>query len=159
MGKMFNRKLSKRTKIFRTKLTGDLADCFSNFYAPYLSKHRTNRKNAAGKCLPSLFVNKHRLIKFPRFRRLGRAWSHAARFQTGNELRGSLLTRRLRTSQHDKIKMAEAKVKNLLRMYRVKDKFDAVILAVHACLTEKGFCCVGSGEVWYFCALAVVQFH
>ena len=42
--------------------------------------------------------------------------------------------------------MAEANVRKLLRLYKLRDKYDAVILAVHACFTEKGFSCVGSGE-------------
>ena len=43
-------------------------------------------------------------------------------------------------------KMAEVKLKNLLRLYKLRDKFDAVILALHACLVERGFRCINSGE-------------
>lgn len=43
-------------------------------------------------------------------------------------------------------KMAEVKLNNLLRLYRLRSKFDAVILAVHACLAERGFRCINSGE-------------
>ena len=43
-------------------------------------------------------------------------------------------------------KMAEVKVQNLLRLYKLRDKFDAVILAVHACLVEREFRCINSGE-------------
>ena len=46
----------------------------------------------------------------------------------------------------DRCKMAEAKVKNLLRLSRPRNKFDAVILAVHSCLAERGFRCINSGE-------------
>lgn len=47
--------------------------------------------------------------------------------------------------------MAEVKLKNLLRLYKPRSKFDAVILAVHACLVERGFRCINSGEeVKYF---------
>lgn len=47
--------------------------------------------------------------------------------------------------------MAELKVRNLLRLYKLRDKFDVVILAVHACLIERGFRCINSGEeVRYF---------
>lgn len=42
--------------------------------------------------------------------------------------------------------MAEVKLKNLLRLYKLRDKFDAVILALHACLVERGFRCINSGE-------------
>ena len=42
--------------------------------------------------------------------------------------------------------MAEVKLKNLLRLSRPRNKFDAVILAVHSCLAEKGFRCINSGE-------------
>ncbi|KAJ7321804.1 Proteasome inhibitor PI31 subunit [Desmophyllum pertusum] len=42
--------------------------------------------------------------------------------------------------------MAEVKLKNLLRLYKLRSKFDAVILAVHACLVERGFRCINSGE-------------
>ncbi|CAH3158291.1 unnamed protein product [Pocillopora meandrina] len=42
--------------------------------------------------------------------------------------------------------MAEVKVQNLLRLYKLRDKFDAVILAVHACLVEREFRCINSGE-------------
>ena len=42
--------------------------------------------------------------------------------------------------------MAEVKLNNLLRLYRLRSKFDAVILAVHACLVERGFRCINSGE-------------
>ena len=50
-------------------------------------------------------------------------------------------------------KMAEVKVNNLLRLYRLRSKFDAVILAVHACLVERGFRCINSGEeVRLFCS-------
>lgn len=42
--------------------------------------------------------------------------------------------------------MAEVKLKNLLRLYKPRSKFDAVILAVHACLVERGFRCINSGE-------------
>lgn len=43
-------------------------------------------------------------------------------------------------------KMAEVKLKRLLRLYKLRNKFDAVILAVHACLVEGGFRCINSGE-------------
>lgn len=42
--------------------------------------------------------------------------------------------------------MAEVKLKNLLRLYKLRNKFDAVILAVHSCLVERGFRCINSGE-------------
>lgn len=42
--------------------------------------------------------------------------------------------------------MAEVKLKNLLRLCKLRDKFDAVILALHACLVERGFRCINSGE-------------
>ena len=42
--------------------------------------------------------------------------------------------------------MAEVKLKNLLRLYKLRNKFDAVVLAVHACLVERGFRCINSGE-------------
>ncbi|XP_029206287.2 proteasome inhibitor PI31 subunit-like [Acropora millepora] len=42
--------------------------------------------------------------------------------------------------------MAEVKLKNLLRLSRPRNKFDAVILAVHSCLAERGFRCINSGE-------------
>jgi hypothetical protein len=52
-----------------------------------------------------------------------------------------------RGRQHNKeFKMAEGKVRNLLRLSTLRDKYDAVILAIHACLVEKGFRCIGSGE-------------
>lgn len=43
-------------------------------------------------------------------------------------------------------KMAEVKVRNLLRLSRLRDKYDAVILATHACLVERGYRCIGCGE-------------
>ncbi|KAK3736799.1 hypothetical protein QZH41_011742 [Actinostola sp. cb2023] len=42
--------------------------------------------------------------------------------------------------------MAEGKVKNLLRLSTLRDKYDALTLLIHACLVEKGFRCVGCGE-------------
>ncbi|KXJ20527.1 hypothetical protein AC249_AIPGENE7335 [Exaiptasia diaphana] len=42
--------------------------------------------------------------------------------------------------------MAEGKVKNLLRLSTLRDKYDALTLAIHACLVEKGFRCIGCGE-------------
>lgn len=51
-------------------------------------------------------------------------------------------------------KMAEVKLNNLLRLYRLRSKFDAVILAVHACLAERGFRCINSGEeVRWYCSI------
>lgn len=42
--------------------------------------------------------------------------------------------------------MAEGKVRNLLRLSSLRDKYDALTLAIHACLVEKGFRCIGCGE-------------
>ena len=42
--------------------------------------------------------------------------------------------------------MAEVKLRNLFRLSKPRNKFDSVILAVHACLVERGFRCINSGE-------------
>ena len=49
--------------------------------------------------------------------------------------------------------MAEVALKNLLRLHKPSDEHDALVLAVHALLTENGFRCIGSGEQVFFFAI------
>ncbi|EDO37152.1 predicted protein [Nematostella vectensis] len=42
--------------------------------------------------------------------------------------------------------MAEAKLRNLLKIIHLRNKYDAVVVAIHACLLDREFKCVASGN-------------